>query len=211
MLRLVLVRHGQTDANLNHMLQGQSDGELNVTGRQQVEELGRHLKDFRIDQIIASPMRRAQDTAVAIARQHQLKVKTTPLIVEWNCGVLDGVSAEVFRKKLQESNVPLSSFRPEGGETLLEVRQRAASFLSDLTTNYQDQTVLACSHGDFMRALVSLLLQISIEEASGIYFDNASYSILDFENGNWNPVAMNRIAGKSDQLIFGDVYKKTSV
>jgi broad specificity phosphatase PhoE len=202
MLRLVLVRHGQTDANLNHMLQGQSDGELNAIGIQQVEELGRRLKDFHIDQVIVSTMRRAQDTAVAIARHHQLKVITTPLIVEWNCGVLDGVPAEVFRKKLQEADVPLSSFRPEGGETLVEVQQRAAAFLSDVIANYQDQTVLVCSHGDFMRALMGLLLRISIEDASGIYFDNASYSILEFENGHWNAVTLNQSSEKSDQFML---------
>jgi len=198
MLRLVLVRHGQTDANLNHILQGQSDGELNAAGILQVEELGRHLKDFHIDQVIASSMRRARDTAASIARYHQLKVKTTPLIVEWNCGMLDGVPAEVFRKKLQESDVPLSSFRPEGGETLLEVQQRAEAFLSDVIANYQDQTVLVCSHGDFMRVLIGLLLQVSIEEASGIYFENASYSILEFENGHWNTVKLNLTSEKSD-------------
>jgi alpha-ribazole phosphatase len=199
MLRLVLVRHGQTDANLNRMLQGQSDGELNATGIQQAEELGRHLKDFHIDQVIASTMRRARDTVAAIARYHQLTVITTPLIVEWNCGVLDGIPAEVFKKKLQESDVPLSSFRPEGGETLVEVQQRAETFLRDLTANYQDQTILVCSHGDFMRALISLLLQISIEEASGIYFDNASYSILEMvDDEHWNTVALNLSSGKSD-------------
>ncbi|CAG1007739.1 putative phosphoglycerate mutase [Anaerolineales bacterium] len=201
MLRLVLVRHGQTDANLNRVLQGQSDGELNAAGRRQAEELGRYLKDFHVDQVVSSPMRRAQDTAAAIARYHRLTVKTTPLIVEWNCGVLDGVSAGVFRKKLQESGVPLSSFRPEGGENLLEVRQRAAAFLTDVIANYLGQTVLVCSHGDFMRALMSLILQISIEEASGIHFDNASYSILEFENGHWSPVALNQSPEKSDQVV----------
>jgi broad specificity phosphatase PhoE len=202
MLQLVLVRHGQTDANLNHMLQGQSDGELNATGIQQVEELSRHLKDFHIDLVITSTMRRARDTANAIARYNQLTVKTSPLIVEWNCGVLDGVPAEVFRKKLQEADVPLSLFRPEGGETLVEVQQRAAAFLSDVIANYQDQTVLVCSHGDFMRALMSLLLQISIEDASGIYFDNASYSILEFENRHWNAVVLNQSSEKSDQFML---------
>jgi len=201
MLRLVLVRHGQTDANLNRVLQGQSDGELNSTGRQQAEELGRHLKDFRIDQIIASPMRRARDTAAAIAQYHRLPIKITPLVVEWNCGVLDGVPAEIFRKKLQESEAPLSSFRPEGGETLLEVRQRASAFISDVVANFQDQTVLVCSHGDFMRTLMSLVLRKSIEEASSIHFGNASYSILEFENGHWNLVALNHLPEKSDQLI----------
>jgi broad specificity phosphatase PhoE len=198
MLRLVLVRHGQTDANLNHMIQGQSDGELNAVGIQQVEQLGRHLKDFHIDWVIASAMRRARDTAAAIARHHQLTVATTPLIVEWNCGVLDGISAEVFKKKLQESNMPLSLFRPEGGETLMEVQQRAMTFLTDLTVNYQDRTVLVCSHGDFLRALMGLLLQISIEDASGIYFDNASYSILELRDGLWNTIALNLTSEKSD-------------
>ena len=198
MLRLVLVRHGQTDANLNHMLQGQSDGELNATGIQQVEKLGRHLKDFHIDQVFASTMCRARDTATAIARYHQLTVKTTSLIVEWNCGVLDGLPAEVFKKQLQESDVPLSSFRPDDGETLAEVQQRAVTFLRDLAANCQDQTILVCSHGDFMRALMSILLKISIEEASGIYFDNASYSIMELRDGHWNTVALNQSAEKSD-------------
>jgi broad specificity phosphatase PhoE len=198
MLRLVLVRHGQTDSNLNHMLQGQSDGELNATGIQQVRELGRHLRDFPIDQIIASPMRRAQDSAAAIAQYHSLTVRTSPLLVEWNCGLLDGVPADVFRKKLQQFNGPLSLFRPEGGETLLEVRQRAEEFLKDLTAN--DQTVLICSHGDFMRALLSLLLQKSIEDTAGIYFDNASYSIVELENGRWNLTALNQLPGKVTYL-----------
>jgi broad specificity phosphatase PhoE len=203
MLRLILVRHGQTDANLNRLLQGQSDGVLNATGLQQAEALAKHQKDFPIDQIISSPLRRAQDTAAAIARYHHLDVKTTILIREWNCGLLDGLPAEIFRKKLQESAGPLSLFRPEGGETLLEVRQRAADFLSDLIANYQDQTVLVCTHGDFMRALMSLLQQIEIEQASGIYFENASYSILESENGRWNLVAFNQTSGKSDQSVSG--------
>jgi broad specificity phosphatase PhoE len=99
---------------------------------------------------------------------------------------------------LQESDVPLSSFRPDGGETQLEVQQRAAAFLNDVIVNYQDQTVLVCSHGDFMRALVSLLLQTSIEEASGIYFDNASYSILEFENEHWNTIELNLTSKESN-------------
>jgi probable phosphoglycerate mutase len=206
MLRLILVRHGQTDANLNRLLQGQSDGELNATGIQQAEELGKHLKDFPIDQIISSSLRRAQDTAAAIARFHHLNVKTTSLIREWNCGVFDGLPAEDFKKKVQELDGPLASFRPEGGETLQEVRQRAVEFLSDLTANYQGKTVLVCTHGDFMRALMSLLQQIDMEQTSALYFDNASYSILESENGRWNLVALNQTSGKSDQLVSGHAH-----
>jgi alpha-ribazole phosphatase len=208
MMRLVLVRHGQTDANLNHFLQGQSDGELNATGVRQAEELAKYLKDFPIDQVISSTMHRAKDTAAAIARYHHLTVKTTPLVREWDCGVLDGLPAEVFIKKLQESKVTLSLFRPEGGENLQEVQQRAEEFLSDLTANYQGQTVLVCSHGDFMRALISLLSKIEIEEASKYYFDNASYTVLELDNDRWNLIALNQTAGNNGLLISGHAAKK---
>lgn len=193
MLRLVLVRHGQTDANLRRVLQGQSDGALNATGRQQAEELGRCLKDVPLDEIIASPLRRAQDTARAIGRYHPLPVRTSSLIVEWNCGLLDGVSADVFRKSLQESGLPVSSFQPDGGETLLDVQQRARLFLSELTSPDSERTVLVCSHGDFLRALMSLLLQVGLEEAAGIHLDNGSFTILERQEGCWKLVALNRL------------------
>jgi len=203
LLRLILVRHGQTDANLKRVLQGQSDGPLNATGLQQAETLARHLKDSAIDQIFSSPLRRAQETAAAIALHHGLPVKTEVLLREWNCGLLDGVPAEEFRKKLQEHNGSLSLFRPEGGETLVEVQQRAAEFLGQLTADYQGQTVLVCSHGDFMRALMSLLQQIKIEQASEIFFENASYTILDLQNGHWNLIELNQAPGIGERIASG--------
>jgi broad specificity phosphatase PhoE len=202
MLRLILVRHGETDANRNHYLQGQSDGELNETGRRQVEDLATHLKDTPIDQIISSPLRRAQATAAAIARYHRLKVRTDARLMEWNCGSLDGIPATVFRKKLQESDMPLSRFRPEGGETLSEVRQRAAAFLEALMANYEGQIVLVCSHGDFLRALLSLLQQTDIEGTSGVYFENASYTTLEFENGQWDLIALNQLSEARQQAAL---------
>jgi broad specificity phosphatase PhoE len=200
MLRLILVRHGQTDANLYRVLQGQSDGPLNPTGLQQADRLAQCLKDFAIDQILSSPLRRAGETAAAIARYHDLPVKTEVLLREWNCGVLDGLPAEAFQKMLKEYHGPLSLFRPEGGETLAEVRQRAAEFLGQLTASHEGQTVLACSHGDFMRALMSLLQQIDLEQASEIFFANASYTILESQNGRWTLIELNQLPGAGEPV-----------
>jgi broad specificity phosphatase PhoE len=148
-------------------------------------------------------LRRAQDTAAAIARYHSLPIKTATLLREWNCGFLDGVPADEFRIKLQEFNGSLSLFRPEGGETLTEVRQRAEEFLHQLTLNYQGQTVLVCTHGDLMRALLSLLQQTDIETASKIFFENASYSIMELENGSWKLIALNQLPGTSEVFASG--------
>ncbi len=194
MVRLILVRHGQTDANLYRLIQGQSDGPLNATGREQAEALGRHLQGIHMDHIIASPLRRAYDTACAIARHHQLGVARSPSIVEWNCGALDGLPADEFKEVMRVSGLPLSQFRPMGGETLAEVRQRAGIFINEVLAQYDQRTVLICSHGDFMRTLVSLMRGITIEDAARIHFDNASYSIADHTDEKWEITALNQPA-----------------
>ena len=194
MVRLILVRHGQTDANLHRLIQGQGDGPLNAIGREQVEILARQLQGVHIDHIIASPLQRAYDTACAIARYHALDVVCSNALVEWNCGVLDGLPADEFKEQVRGSGLPLSQFRPVGGETLTEVRQRAETFMNEVLAHYDQQTVLICSHGDFLRTFVSLMRGITIGEASSIHFDNASYSVANYANGRWEITALNQPA-----------------
>jgi broad specificity phosphatase PhoE len=123
---------------------------------------------------------------------------------------LDGVPADVFRKKLSEFDGPLASFRPEEGETLLEVRQRAAGFLDELTARVQEKTVVVCSHGDFLRALLSVLQQVELERTSGVFFDNASYSIVELDRDNWNVMALNQLPGEFDPPAL-DRIKRTGL
>jgi broad specificity phosphatase PhoE len=192
-MRLLLVRHGQTDANLHRRIQGQSDGELNAAGIAQVEALAASLKDTPLDAILSSPLRRARHTAEAIARYHRLNVLVTPLLAEWNCGALDGLPAEEFRALLKQSGLPLAQFRPPGGETLSEVRQRAEDFLAGLAAFPPGRTVLVCSHGDLLRALLSVLQQVEAEATAGVYFENAAVTTLEQQGGGWRLVEMNRL------------------
>jgi len=196
MKRLILVRHGQTEANLNRRLQGQSNGALTSKGEQQAEELALHLKDMAIDRILSSDLRRAEDTAAALAKHHDIKPITMHILREWNCGKLDLLPAEALKDALDQSNQPLPDFRPEGGETLREVRQRAAAFLQDVQSRYEELNVLVCSHGDFIRMLMSLLMQIEIEEANTIHLDNGSYSVFDQDGNIWSVSAINKVIHK---------------
>ena len=197
MLKLILVRHGQTQANLNHMLQGSSDGALTPVGIQQAEKLAFHLKDYPIDQILSSDLQRASDTAAAIAKYHNLSVKTTPLLREWNGGDLEGQPAEVFHqllRTLKQSNTPLTTYRPTGGETLLEVHQRAEEFLNEIIHSCQEKTTLVCSHGDFLRMTLSIILNQDADLAeTSIFFENGSYSIFEFNEDRWTTIALNQV------------------
>lgn len=191
--RLILVRHGQTHANQEHLLQGASDGPLTPQGRAEAEQLGLHLRGFPINHVISSDLIRAYDTARAIAKHHHLEVEATELVREWDCGVWDGRTAEEFLDMLAQFGKPVSEFAPEGGETLDQVRRRAEAFLSKLMAQHQDKTVVVCSHGDFMRMLVGCLLGIEIDQANLFFFNNSSYSLFEHDGQVWRVVAINRL------------------
>jgi len=194
MIRLILVRHGQTKANLNHFLQGQSDGALTKIGIQQAENLAHHLQGIKIDRILSSDMRRAKNTAEAIAKYHGLPVEVKRITREWNCGKLDGLPAEELFKALAKSEQPPPDFRPEEGETLREVQKRAMKFLQEIENDFADLNVVVCSHGDFLRMLISVLTQKSIQEANGIHLNNSSYSIFERGNMRWDTISINNDA-----------------
>ncbi len=193
-LRLFIVRHGETDANLNRFLQGVSDGPLNATGRLQVERLAKALKNIALDQVYASDLERAVGTAAAIAEAHGLGVEQDSQLREWNIGELDGLPAAVYLKMVNETGLPLSQFDPPGGQKLGEVRSRADAFLRKVIAEHPGETVLICSHGDFMRQMVGSILQIDVDKATAFYFDNASYSVFEYNAGRWKVITLNRIA-----------------
>jgi len=192
MIRLILIRHGQTMANLQKHLQGQSDGALTSVGEEQAQRLAEHFQEIHIDHIISSNLQRAVHTAQAIANVRGLSVDIQPIVREWHCGLLDGLPAERLFETLAASNVSLPDFRPEGGETLREVQQRAGKFLHQVEELYNGMHVAVCSHGDFLRMLMSHLKKISIAQANQIYLQNASISTFDLIDGHWKTVAINQ-------------------
>jgi broad specificity phosphatase PhoE len=199
--RLLLVRHGQTHANQEFLIQGASDGPLTPQGEAQIEQLGLHLRRFPIEHVISSDLIRAYDTAQAIAKHHKLAVEATALVREWDCGVWDGRTAEEFLDMLARSGEPVSAFSPEGGETLEQVRRRAEDFLSTVLTGHSGKTVVLCSHGDFMRMLVGCMLGIGIDQANLFFFNNGSYSLFENDGTVWKVIAINRLPDPEWELF----------
>jgi broad specificity phosphatase PhoE len=198
LLRLFLVRHGQTNANFNHLIQGTSDGPLNQAGIEQAARLGLFLRNVHLDCIQASDLVRAKDTAAMVAGHHHLNIEVDSRLREWDCGELDGMPAAVFLKMIKESGKPISLFAPPGGETLNDVLLRAESYLSDLKAHHMGDAVLLVAHGDIMRILLSCLLNIGADQANAIYFGNGSYSVLEFDGENWKLLASNRLPVECD-------------
>ena len=192
-LRLILVRHGQTLANREHRLQGASDDPMTEVGQEQAALLGALLAPIALDKIISSDLKRSMQTAQAIANYHQLPVEGTPLLREWNCGEWDGWPASRFLQLMEEQKLKVSELAPPGGERLHEVRARACQALAYVMAEGMGKTTMLCSHGDFLRTLISCVLDVPIDTANAFRFENASYTILDFDGTSWNMMAMSCI------------------
>lgn len=159
-MRIILIRHGETEWNRLHRFQGRSDIPLNSKGMGQARALALALQVETITAIYSSPLQRAVETASQIGRFHP----SAPLIkesglMEMDLGDFEGMEAQrwaVQHLDFREAweNNPAALALP-GGESLEEVQRRAVDSLKRISELYgPDTTLLICSH-NFV--IVSLL------------------------------------------------------
>ena len=147
MTTLYLVRHGETIDNAAHIMQGQTQGQLNTTGIAQAEAVRDQLANQTIDAFVASDLHRAIQTCEIIAKPHQLPVQTTTLLRERDWGSFTGKYIPDLQAVKEW---------PKDIESLDALTARAKQFLNWLRTQYPNQTVLAVGHGIVNKAIQSV-------------------------------------------------------
>lgn len=147
---LYLVRHGETVDNANHIMQGQTPGELNEKGVQQAKELAEQLKDEPIDAFVSSDLQRSIHTCELIAAPHGQVVATTPLLRERDWGSFTGK----YIPDLANLNDP--SQWPNDIESLDALKARAKEFLAWVGQEYAGKRVVAVGHGIINKAIQSV-------------------------------------------------------
>ena len=175
-----LLRHGQTNWNIDFRLQGIADIPLNATGIAQAELAGRLIDGNDWDVLLTSPLSRARDTADIIAASAGFDIiHVEPLLLERSFGEAEGLLYEEWRAKYQDTNlVP-------GAESLSELRDRALSLLDKLAVTYAGQRVLTVSHGALIRKLLRIASNNELPR-EGERLGNASLSTLIHRDGVWS-------------------------
>lgn len=183
-MKLYLVRHGQTEENLNGIFQGHQPGTLTALGVEQAKSLGLRLKTEKFDAIYSSDLKRAADTCHHIARFHRAPVHYTPLLRERCAGIFEAQLREALRQAEKLSGVPKIDFTPEGGESYREVRGRAARFLERLETVHTGEAILAIAHAAWNRQLLGIAMNKTIEESLAIPQENACVNVFEYSDGS---------------------------
>ena len=148
---LWLVRHGQTDWNVEGRYQGQADPPLNVIGLAEARQAASRLAGKPLGAIYSSDLLRARQTAEIIARACNAPLRLEPRLREVNLGAWEGMLFDQIRAQYpaelrERERNPLNS-RPPGGETVDEVWQRLRAALREIAGQYLGQQVALVSHG----------------------------------------------------------------
>lgn len=150
MTTFLLVRHGQTDWNLERRVQGHADRPLNETGRAQAHALADELDGTTIDAVYSSDLARALETARILGRRLGLPVAVTPDLREKHFGTWEGLTDQEVL-----SRFPHAREGPWGdGETTDEMTERVVAGLRRIAAAHPGGQVLVVAHGGPLRALL---------------------------------------------------------
>jgi broad specificity phosphatase PhoE len=190
--QLVLLRHGATEWSTSGKHTGRTNVPLSPVGEQQAARVAGLIADRRFALVLASPLRRAQQTA-QLARLSNAETDTD--LVEWDYGGYEGLTTAQIRAilpgwSLWRDGVPAS---PNGqpGETAADVGLRADRVIARALPVLGHGDVALVSHGHFLRVLAARWLSLPPTGGALLALDTASVSVLGFEHGahvirQWN-------------------------
>ncbi len=189
-MKLILVRHGETDPVREGRVQGAGNAPLNGTGRSQAQAVGRALQKYTLDAVYSSPQTRALETAEAIAGPQGISVEVEEGLRELDVGELDGLSGEELHQKhpdfMKEWARNVYSLRMPGGESIVELETRAWASIQAIAARHPDSIVVAVSHNFAIQSILCKALGLPLDNFRRIRQDPGAMSILEL--GDSSPV-----------------------
>ncbi len=155
-MKFYIIRHGQTNWNKEGRVQGKTDIELNEKGIEQAKEAGEILKNYPIDIIISSPLKRAKKTAEIISETKKVPIIYNKALEERGFGEFEGKTKEEINDENWFSNI-LDNYnlnkQYKGVETIQDLCNRVWKLMDELKENYTGKNILLVTHGGVTRAI----------------------------------------------------------
>ena len=164
-MQLYVTRHGETIENKRQILMGHHHGTLTELGLKQAKDVAIKLRDKKFAHIYCSDLKRCVDTAEIIKEFHpDTELTFTKELRELNMGVMQGKKWDAWLNEDQDR----MNRKPEGGESLNELRARIVKYLGKLVERHHSEKLLLVSHAGVMRQTISFFENLP----SSYVFDN---------------------------------------
>ncbi|MBE6151931.1 MAG: histidine phosphatase family protein [Firmicutes bacterium] len=178
-MELYVVRHGETNENIKHMMQGNMDTVLNETGRNQALGVRKKIENIKIDLIISSPKLRALETAQIISNG-QIPIITDERLLSRNHGEFQGKSR--YDIDIENYWNIKKNEQYETAESVSHMFERIIDLLNDIKKNYSDKTVMLATHSGVCRILYYYFNGIP-ESGSLLGYESVNCSLEKYELG----------------------------
>ena len=186
---LIIVRHGQTQWNLEGRIQGTLDIELHPIGIQQAEALAARLAKEAFNAIYSSDLKRAYQTAERIARKTNHTIITHKGLRERNFGILQGLTASEIKERYPEEWRHFRRWDPDyifpNGESLREYYESGITCLEEIAQQHIGERLVIVTHGGILNGLFRYTLSIPFSSPSRFKRFNAGINTFFFRNGIW--------------------------
>ncbi|CAM3831916.1 histidine phosphatase family protein [Alkalicoccus chagannorensis] len=159
MTTIYLLRHGQSEGNKEHIIQGQSDFALTAAGKKQAELAASSLQDVHFDAVYSSDLTRAFATGQAVSEKKNMPLEASPLLREVFLGPLEGrtrkelieMYPELEHKSIVTSGIP-------GTENFDDLTERCQTLVNSWLEKHSGATIAALSHGGFISILLMYMI-----------------------------------------------------
>lgn len=212
--QLVIVRHGETEWNVQGRMQGHLDSPLTATGLAQAQALAQSLQNERFDAFYSSDLWRAAYTAQLIAKPHQASVQQLECLRERNLGIFQGLTRKEIHTQLAED---ISGFRIDDpnyqvpkGENVSEFRTRCVCCFENLAIQHAGQRLLIVAHGGVLISLFKHTLGLAPDTPRRFKILNTGLNVFSYERGIWlletwgNVHHLQQMAALDEQSLTGN-------
>lgn len=196
MTKFLIIRHGQSTANLEERYAGWYDAPLTELGRKQAAITTDYiLKNYHVDAVYSSDLIRAVETVKEIAARANVPLVKEKALREIDGGEWEEKQVEEIARKYPEQaylwKTDIGKARPTGGESFAELQVRIDSAFRKIAAENDGKTVVVASHGGAIRTMQCLFENVPIEDMRKVpWTPNASVSEVNYENGKYTPVRL---------------------
>jgi broad specificity phosphatase PhoE len=205
-MRLIMIRHGETDWNVTLRYQGHGGVPLNENGREQARRAGARLARYNIAALYTSDITRAAETAAIVGEIIGHAPQPMHELREINVGQWEGLTPEELYRRYPDhmqafERDPARTVRL-GGESYAQLQERALVALNTIhAAHAHDEIVVATSHGGTIRALLCHIIGLDLANFGRIWLDNGSLTELRHGSHGWRLVRLNDAAHLEDMVF----------
>lgn len=167
---LLVIRHGQSEADILKVIEGRADFGLTELGQKQAEAMAKWVKEhYSINKILSSPLKRAKQTAGYISKITGIEIQFDDELMEWKNGLIAGLTPKEADEKYPVPEIKYPHTRIYEQESQIDFRMRAETMMSKIINeNDDEQTIVIISHGGMINMLFKSFIESPINSKISI-------------------------------------------